>query len=161
MKYNSRGLIFSQGKLLLIKHSPIGKWVIPGGHTEKQENLKQALTREIEEELNIEIKFLQKYKSLDKKEGIESLPPPFYNHTLEDKRNKRQVFYYLCYTHSPSKMNIKNSEIYSAKWFTYKEVLNSPEMPEGLRKLYKRAFYNYFLWKFRFNFMFSNVEFIR
>jgi len=53
--YNNKILITQRSETMKL---PL-KWEFPGGKVEKEENEKQALTREIKEELNIEI-LLQK-----------------------------------------------------------------------------------------------------
>jgi A/G-specific adenine glycosylase len=54
------GIIFRQGKILIDKRKPDGLlgglWEFPGGKHEAGESLKQALKREVKEELNINIK---------------------------------------------------------------------------------------------------------
>lgn len=49
--YNNKILITQRSETMKL---PL-KWEFPGGKVEKEENEKQALTREIKEELNIEI----------------------------------------------------------------------------------------------------------
>lgn len=50
-------LIFnSQGKLFLMKsHKWYGKYVVPGGHIELGETLREALQREVKEETNLDV----------------------------------------------------------------------------------------------------------
>ena len=67
----SRGLTFGvralviddQGRVFLIKHSYVSGWHLPGGGVEPGETMRQALTRELMEEGNIEL----------------TAPPPFYS----------------------------------------------------------------------------------
>ncbi len=50
----ARGIIINEGKLLVVKHpSNISYGVLPGGHLEWKEDIKECLLREIVEELGI------------------------------------------------------------------------------------------------------------
>ncbi|MFB6212763.1 MAG: NUDIX domain-containing protein [Candidatus Magasanikbacteria bacterium] len=54
------GVLHDGGKVLMIKRQIqpfLGHWVLPGGHVEYGEKVKEALRREIFEETNIEIDF--------------------------------------------------------------------------------------------------------
>jgi len=59
------GVIFNNlGEVLITKRKLSktngGKWEFPGGKIEKNENEKDALTRELKEELNIEVEIVEK-----------------------------------------------------------------------------------------------------
>jgi 8-oxo-dGTP pyrophosphatase MutT (NUDIX family) len=52
----ARGLVVDgEGRIFLVKHSYVGGWHLPGGGVEAGETLIDALTRELQEEGNIEI----------------------------------------------------------------------------------------------------------
>jgi mutator protein MutT len=51
-----RIIIINDNKVLLVKHSYGGKWYLPGGKVEKNESLREAIKRELKEELNIDLK---------------------------------------------------------------------------------------------------------
>lgn len=59
----NRGLIYNNGKFLLIKRSSIGsganQWELPGGKMDKGETLKQNLLREIKEETGLTPKIIK------------------------------------------------------------------------------------------------------
>lgn len=61
MKINGvLGIIINQDKkILLVKRSDIPLWTIPGGNVEKSETSKQAIVREIKEEIGINIKIIK------------------------------------------------------------------------------------------------------
>ncbi len=49
-----RAIIIHEGKLLVVKHSPENTfYVLPGGHLEWGEDVKECMSRELEEELGI------------------------------------------------------------------------------------------------------------
>ncbi|MFC2078751.1 NUDIX domain-containing protein [Candidatus Bipolaricaulota bacterium] len=49
--YLARGVVIVDGKVLLAHQIGAGNTFLPGGHIEKRESAKQALVREIEEEI--------------------------------------------------------------------------------------------------------------
>jgi len=53
---NSRGIVFINGKLLVIKRVKEGEtfYVLPGGHTDPGETPREAIVREIKEECNVD-----------------------------------------------------------------------------------------------------------
>jgi 8-oxo-dGTP diphosphatase len=51
----ARGIIIHDSKILLCKVKTKDNWFFPGGHVENGETVKEALGRELEEEINVEI----------------------------------------------------------------------------------------------------------
>jgi len=56
IEITARTIIISQGKILLCRHRGRDYYFFPGGHIEFKESAKEALNREIKEELGISIK---------------------------------------------------------------------------------------------------------
>jgi ADP-ribose pyrophosphatase YjhB (NUDIX family) len=75
------GLIIenSQGEILLIKRKydpDKGKWDVPGGFVDQQENLEQSAIREAKEELNAEIKDIHYLASYSDTYDFQSMTYP-------------------------------------------------------------------------------------
>ena len=51
-------LIIDKGKLLMLEHRKIGKWLPPGGHVEPEEFPDEAALRETKEETGLEVEIL-------------------------------------------------------------------------------------------------------
>jgi 8-oxo-dGTP diphosphatase len=108
------GVILYKNKILISKRSKkkeeyAYRWELPGGKVNKNENLKNALIREIKEELNIDI-IINKLLYIVKKVN-----------------NKYNVYYYLCKTNL---CNIKkNNEISVYKLINKLDYINIKMMP--------------------------------
>ena len=106
-------LIFHNGKILLIKSWKWGnRYTLPGGHVEFGEKLKDAVKREVKEEVGIEvnsIKFLNLQEAINSKEF--SLPKHF-------------IFIdFICKAKS-SKVKINKKEVQDYLWVTPEKALN-------------------------------------
>lgn len=57
-----KGLVVKDGKILLLKESSqlSGKWELPGGGLDFNEDIHTGLTREIEEEMGVKVKSIEK-----------------------------------------------------------------------------------------------------
>ncbi len=121
-------VIFKQNKVLLVKRKnppAQGMWAIPGGKVRWGETLKQALQREIKEELNIDIEPGRLIKV------IEFVP---------EQENARFHYIILDYLATIIGGEPKaGDDALAVKWFDRKELKNSP-VTESTRTLLKDEF---------------------
>ena len=121
-------VIFKQNKVLLVKRKnppAQGMWAIPGGKVQWGETLKQALRREIKEELNIDIEPGRLIKV------IEFVPK---------QENARFHYIILDYLATITGGEPKaGDDALAVKWFDRKELKNSP-VTESTRTLLKEEF---------------------
>ena len=106
-------LIFNrEGKLLLVK-SPkwFGKFVIPGGHIELGETAKDALKREINEEVGLDI------------EDIEFIQYQDAIYSSEFAKKKHFLFLEFAAKCENDKVTIDNEEITEYRWADPREAL--------------------------------------
>ena len=55
-----RAFVFNpDGQILMARHSPDAPWVLPGGHVEDEENLHEAMIRELSEEFGLTARFFE------------------------------------------------------------------------------------------------------
>lgn len=111
--------IFHNNKLLLIKHKKSGKWLHVGGHSEENETLDETLEREIKEEVNLKIKFLEEYNHYKEKlpdKGLKELPKPFYIHVREFADNRKMSFDFICVAEKITDLRILESEKDEYNW---------------------------------------------
>lgn len=112
-------LIFHpDGKLFLMRsHKWQDTYVIPGGHIEFGETMKNAVRREVKEETNLDVYDIQFNMLQD-----------VINPELFWKRDKHYIFFdFVCRTDSTDV--ILNHEAQSYDWFAPKEALKLPLNP--------------------------------
>jgi 8-oxo-dGTP pyrophosphatase MutT (NUDIX family) len=118
--------IFIKEEVLLVKHKKEDRYMSCGGHVEPGESLKDALIREIWEELGISVDFF------DTKEGFE--PRPF----VVMRKGDLQIFEYLC-RGSLDGIQI-NSELGGYKLFSRGEIASSPVLQDIQKSIILDAF---------------------
>lgn len=126
-----RAFVFNaNGEILMTKHQKDALWVLPGGHVEWNENIHDAMIRELREEFWIQGRFFE----IDNEEILHHkwkklihhpLPVAIYdlsytNKAWEDKSRREYVF--LMET-DDTIQNIQIEEIYEYKWFSADDVL--------------------------------------
>ncbi len=149
LKTTVTAFIFHNGKLLLIKHKRTGKWLHVGGHAEENETLDETLEREIKEEVNLEVKFLENYTHYEKvssDNGFKELPRPFYIHARDSGDHRKMSFDFVCVAENIDNLKILEDELDGYKWFTKEEIRNSSELWEPIRILALKAFEVYEKW---------------
>jgi 8-oxo-dGTP pyrophosphatase MutT (NUDIX family) len=57
--FTATAYIIDQGKILLLKHPKMQKWLPPGGHVEANETPPECAKREVKEETGLEIEFVK------------------------------------------------------------------------------------------------------
>jgi nucleoside triphosphatase len=101
------------GKLLFAK-SPkwSNKWVIPGGHIEPGESIKDAVIREVKEETQLDSKFITILLS------GEMINPSNY------KRQAHFVYFTCLLSTDQEEPQLDNNELVEYKWLTAEEALH-------------------------------------
>ena len=149
LKTTATAFIFHENKLLLVKHRKMNQWIHVGGHAEADETLDEALEREVKEEVNLDIKFLEEYKhyeNVPSEGGFKELPKPFYIHAVNVKDHRKMSFDFICVAENIDNLKIQDEELDGHKWFTKEEIQNSPELWEPIKILALKAFEVYEKW---------------
>lgn len=115
----------NENRVLLVKHRPEWKWVLPGWHRENDESPHETIKRELKEEFGIEVEFL--WKNFETKDiWIEILPLPIDNYIVSwivNWNEKNIVEYIFLVKNLSEKITPLESEIFSYKWFSFDEIL--------------------------------------
>lgn len=100
----ARAILIKDEKILLVKHTYLNSWFLPGGGLKSNETYEQAIRRELEEELGITVSDLKLH-------GI-------YNNFYESKNDSIVVFSSLNFTEP----NNKDGEIEDFGFFGFDEL---------------------------------------
>lgn len=133
--------IFKDDKVLLIKGHNLKQWLPVGGHVEEGEFFDEALIREVKEEVDLEIEFLEHDVlggDVDQSR-IRDMPMPF---RMADKKGKAILMDYLA---KPLTTDIamQPEEISDYKWFTLEEIQVECKNPRVI-EVAKKAFQKYY-----------------
>ena len=119
MKPVVAALIFDKGKLLLILHKKLHLWMPVAGHVETGESNKEALKREVKEEVGLDVAIAKR---------------PFF--MLKESRVITP--HYICKV-KKGKTYLKKDEIKAYKWFSKKEI-ESSNLNKQVKKIALMAF---------------------
>ena len=135
------GYIFNEDKLLLIHHNKLNLWLPVGGHMEQNENMDEALRREVKEETNLEIEFLQSAPIPLSGNTHTNLSNPFHvsMHSVGD--HDHCSLFYICKAKNIGSLSI-NKELKNYKWVK-QEDLNDNSIPKDVQHIAKIAFEQY------------------
>ncbi len=120
MKITANAFIFYKGKLLVIHHKKLNTWLHPGGHVKENESFFEALTREIKEEVGLDIQVIGNNTFKTKKyEYMIAEPVPFRVGVSDNKRAIRLDYVAKANT---DKITLQEDEILDYKWINEKEI---------------------------------------
>ena len=114
--------IIHEDKLVLILHNKLGIWLPPGGHIEPNETPDQAVIREVKEEVNLDIKFLQ-YKRLYTGRNVrEECALPFYTNVHSVGAHEHFGLFYLCKAKDITQLEGNLNEIGGIRFFSLESL---------------------------------------
>lgn len=126
-RYFASGYLVKDNKVLLVHHKKFNKWTPPGGHLEENETPDQALIREWKEELNLDIEIIPAYKSAFIGDANATpVPMPFHIDLEREGFDVPHIghFFYVKLLDENQLINIQESEIHNAKWFSKEDMPN-------------------------------------
>lgn len=129
--------IISDNKILLIHHKKLNLWIPPGGHIEASETPDEALKREIQEELGIDIEIIGKTDIPFEGNIKEQLAVPFYIDVHSVGDHDHCCFYYLCKPKN-KELKLNKEELIDFQWHSL-EDLEKAHIPLNVRNQAKKA----------------------
>jgi ADP-ribose pyrophosphatase YjhB (NUDIX family) len=115
--------IVHDGRVLLVNHPKYDKWIPMGGHIELDEDVEEALFREIKEETGLEVEILSEKPAIDSPETKFLLTPAYLDVHQANPPHKHISFTY--FARAKDDTFTLSNEHTAIKWFA-KEDLEDP-----------------------------------
>ena len=109
-----------QGRVLLVHHRKLNKWLPLGGHIELDEDPEETLIREVKEETGLEVEFIDSKPSV-KWPGTKFIHAPNFIdvHEANPPHKHIALTYFLRAKHGKS---VKSDEHTQMRWFSQKDL---------------------------------------
>jgi 8-oxo-dGTP diphosphatase len=132
--------VMHEGRLLLVRHAKLGKWLPPGGHIEPDETPDEAVLREVREETGLDVELVHREEIAgDGCSGIvRELALPFYANVHSVGDHDHACLFYLCRAGS-GRVSISH-ESRGHRWVTPQELAEAGDVPEDVRRIGELAF---------------------
>jgi 8-oxo-dGTP diphosphatase len=130
------GYIVKGGRVLLVDHKKLGKWLPIGGHIRPKETPDQTMIREAKEEAGLDVEIVSE-RYPDDDPDVEMLSRP--DHVqLEriDEEHQHIDFVYICKVRGEKKGR-KGSE--KCRWFSKEELETDPKVPHNVKFFARKA----------------------
>lgn len=134
------GYVVKNGKVLLVDHKKLGKWLPVGGHIRPKETPDQAMIREAKEEAGLDVEIISE-KYPDDDPDVEMLSRPDHvqlERIVEraDEEHQHIDFVYICKVRGEENEH-KGSEEW--KWFSKEELETDSKVPNNVKFFAKKA----------------------
>jgi len=128
--------IVHKNKVLLRKHDKYGIWLSVGGHIELNEDPNQAATREVKEEVGLDIildNTLQTYHGVET--NVKELIPPYFlnRNRISDSHEHITLTYFAKSKLTTIKENTTSEKSNGIRWFTREDLDKSTELHPNIK----------------------------
>lgn len=115
-------------KVLLRKHEKYKLWLSVGGHIELDEDSNEAATREVKEEVGLEVHLYHEsgYSLIKGRDYTELIPPQFMNRHRINESHEHVTLVYFAIANTDKLIFSESEKSEDCKWFTSEEI-NNPE----------------------------------
>jgi 8-oxo-dGTP pyrophosphatase MutT (NUDIX family) len=117
--------IVHNGKILMIHHKGLNRWLAVGGHVELNEDPESAAVREAKEESGLDIELVGSRPAIDSP-GTRMLIPPTYLDIHDIKPGHRHIGMVYIARAKTDQVTLAPEEHYAIRWFT-PEDLEDPQ----------------------------------
>ncbi len=125
--------IVLDGKILLMRHKKLNKWLFPGGHIDLSETPDMAIIREVKEETGLNLKLINFSELNQAPEEIKKLAVPFHANLHNVGDHDHYCSYYLGTVNNSN--FIKNHESKDLKWFNLEEIKVLENLPPSIKQM--------------------------
>lgn len=145
--FTAAGYVVSEGKVLLVSHRKLKKWLPPGGHLvcdeagQFLESPEEAVLREVSEETGFNVEICgENYPYYGGAHEMQLIPESMHIHPI-DEEHDHFGFDFFCRI---KERNTKGKEQEKYRWFSEKELENYPldapiELTEHVRVMALKA----------------------
>jgi 8-oxo-dGTP pyrophosphatase MutT (NUDIX family) len=132
--FTASGIVYNEGKILLIFHNKLQKYLQPGGHLENDVSLDEAAIREVREEVGIETSLHTNF--------TQSTPFHIDVHTIPEntKKGEQAHLHYDCIfllqPHS-ERITLSEEEVGGYKWVSIDEKFEDGALVACVEKIKK------------------------
>lgn len=126
-KQFASGYLVKDGKVLLVHHNKLDKWVPPGGHIEDDETPAETVVREFFEETGVRVKVMAAAPSAFAGDSNATpIPLPFHTDLEREGFDVPHIgyFYYVRPLEESIKLQHQESEVYGIGWFSENDLPN-------------------------------------
>jgi 8-oxo-dGTP pyrophosphatase MutT (NUDIX family) len=128
MEYKSfaSGYLVRDGKVLLVHHNKLDKWVPPGGHVEQGETPAEAVAREFFEETSLQVKVISAFSnSFVEDANCVPLPLPFHMGIYREGFDTPHIgYFYFVASENGYETVHQKKELLSIGWFGKDDMKN-------------------------------------
>jgi 8-oxo-dGTP pyrophosphatase MutT (NUDIX family) len=119
------GYVVDSGRVLLLMHGKLKRWLPPGGHVESTEDPLRALVREIWEETGLLVAPIDMGDRSGSEEGVNVLPTPHHLQveTIDGKHEHIDMVYFCTRLDGTLKGNAESREV---RWFSREDLGRFP-----------------------------------
>ncbi|MBN1274989.1 NUDIX domain-containing protein [Candidatus Woesearchaeota archaeon] len=132
--------VFHEGRLLLVQHRRLHRWLPVGGHVGLGEHVLDALRREVHEEVGLYADVMGSPPLVGNTERSEELPLPFRVSSHAGPDGEELVLDFVAVADDVSRFSLREEELVDYQWFSL-EGLRSSKVVDGRVKVFgERAF---------------------
>lgn len=134
-EFTASALVVEDGRVLLVDHPSLGRWVQPGGHVEPGETPDEAAIREVGEETGVVASLVARPSRSTRHDGSVALPRPFSVHAYPVRADHWHVDFAYLATVAGRDANASSVDRLETGWFGPGELRAGDRVDAHARRL--------------------------